>query len=95
MGTFVENLAELASVKQDIKEALIEKNSNPTGGMNTYARAIRNISSTESLVRDLKILDIKQLENLQIGDSLEGVLANSNVTSGYILGLDGIPLSNW
>lgn len=47
MATISENLKNLKEVKLDILDALKEKNSIPTGGLVTYADAIRNISGDE------------------------------------------------
>lgn len=91
MATLAENLAELLAVKQDMKNALIEKHSAPTGGLNTYAEAIRQIVTDGAVtteIRDLHIINVDDLTNLSIGQSVEGVLVHSNTTSGYILGYD-------
>lgn len=44
MAEFIDNISELVQVKADMKAALIYKNSEPEGGMRTYAEAIRKIS---------------------------------------------------
>lgn len=43
MEPILKNLQTLVSVKEDIKQALIDKKSTPEGGMTTYAEAIRKI----------------------------------------------------
>ena len=45
VSTIADKLQDLVTAKADIKTALVEKGVEPTGGLNTYADAIRSIES--------------------------------------------------
>lgn len=83
MATIAENLQSIINAKADIHSAILERGSTPTGGLSTYAEAIRKISFVVEPVVNVKFQD---LFNMNVGQQLTGTLINSNVNSGYCLG---------
>ena len=45
MSTIADKLQDLVMAKEDMKSALIEKGVTPTGGLSTYADAVREIEN--------------------------------------------------
>lgn len=60
MSTIADKLQDLVTAKEDMKTALIEKGVTPTGGLSTYADAVRSIVRGESL--DFSVLGFTEKE---------------------------------
>ena len=77
MATIAENLNEVIKCKNDMKQALINKESEPTGGLNTYATAIDNIKRYKGSEFDWNILnynyDNKKIANNYLQMSIDEV----------------------
>lgn len=79
MATISENLLRIKNIKNDIKQALIEKLSEPEGDFTTYADAIRNIGNGFRIKNGVLMLD-------KTND--EVVIGPDNVVSAIKVGED-------
>lgn len=79
--TIENNLGELVSAKNDIKQALIEKNSAPTGGLVTYADAIRNIEGGTEIDCDMVFPNDVVAVKVKVGDE---DVSETVITDGHM-----------
>lgn len=89
MNRLEENLSKLINAKYDIKSALIDKGADVTGGLITYADVIRNLNISTPTMFPLSKVSASDLLSLETGQSIDCFIANSNVTTGFVLGYDG------
>lgn len=98
MSTIADKLQDLVTAKEDMKTALIEKGVTPTGGLSTYADAVRSIVRGESL--DFSVLGFTEKEyydnpnrmirddiafSLRIKENPDWVLYNNGLGNNYYL----------
>ena len=98
MSTIADKLQDLVTTKEDMKTALIEKGVTPTGGLSTYADAVRSIVRGESL--DFSVLGFTEKEyydnpnrmirddiafSLRIKENPDWVIYNNGLGNNYYL----------